>query len=127
MANEENLKTLSPKEARKNGSKGGKASGEARRRKKSMREALEMLMQTEAPANVKATLKAAGINADDADYQLAVLAGQMMQAVKGNTRAAVWLSEIMGERTQNITVEQKIDDSRKALEEYLESKTKTDA
>ena len=127
MANEENLKTPTTKEARERGKKGGKASGEARRRKKTMREALEMLMQTEAPANVKAKLKAAGINADDADYQLAVLAGQMMQAVKGNTRAAVWLSEIMGERTQNITVEQKIDDSRKALEEYLESKTKTDA
>ena len=47
MANSENLKRLSPSEARKNGRKGGKKSGEVRRAKKTMREVLEYLLQKE--------------------------------------------------------------------------------
>lgn len=38
MANEQNLKILSPEEARENGRKGGIASGEARRRKRTLME-----------------------------------------------------------------------------------------
>ena len=127
MANEQNLKrNLTPKEARENGRKGGIASGETRRRKKTMREALDYLMSTQAPDKIKAQLKNAGVEADDIDYQMAVLAAQMLQAVKGNTRAAVWLSEIMGERVQNIKVDQKIDDSRRELEAYLNGRTETE-
>ena len=121
MANEENLKPFTVNTARENGSKGGKAAAESKRRKKTMREALMLLMETQAPDTVKAQLEAAGVDATDADYQTAMLAAQMVQAVKGNTRAAVWLSEIMGERVQNIKVDQKIDDSRKELEAWLES------
>lgn len=122
MANTDNLVPIrSEEEARKKGRAGGKASGEARRRKKTMKEALTLLMETQAPESVKAQLEAAGVDASDADYQTAMLAAQMVQAVKGNTRAAVWLSEIMGERVQNVKVEQKIDDSRKALEAWLDA------
>ena len=45
MANKQNLKPLSTKKAREIGSKGGKASVEARRKKKDLREALEMLLE----------------------------------------------------------------------------------
>lgn len=44
MANNGNLKTLSPDEARIQGQKGGIASGEARRRKRDLRFALLALM-----------------------------------------------------------------------------------
>lgn len=44
MANNENLKRLSPSEARENGKKGGKASGEARRRKRDMKAELLLVM-----------------------------------------------------------------------------------
>lgn len=44
MANNENLVRLSPSEARENGRKGGKASGEARRRKADFRKTLNMLL-----------------------------------------------------------------------------------
>lgn len=47
MANEQNLKTLTPKEAREQGRRGGKASGEARRRKKLLRECLTELLERE--------------------------------------------------------------------------------
>lgn len=45
MSNESNLKPLSTDKAREIGSKGGKASVEARRRKKDLRLALEMLLE----------------------------------------------------------------------------------
>ena len=47
MPNPENLKTLSPSEARKQGRKGGKASGEARRRRKAFADAFNTLLQRE--------------------------------------------------------------------------------
>lgn len=128
MANEENLTTPSASEARERGQKGGKASGAARRRKKSMREALIALMENPIPEDVKRKLEKTGIDLSDADYQDAILISQMLQAVgKGNTRAAVWLSEVMGERVQNIKVDQKIDDSRKELEAYFEQQKETGA
>ena len=46
MANEQNLRKLSPSEAREQGRKGGKASGKARREKKQLRECLEELLAT---------------------------------------------------------------------------------
>ena len=46
MANNENLIRLSPSEARENGRKGGKASGEARRRKADCRRTLNQLLTT---------------------------------------------------------------------------------
>lgn len=51
MANEQNLRPFTSdqnrEEAMKNGSKGGKASGEARRRKRDLRLALEALLEKE--------------------------------------------------------------------------------
>ena len=47
MGNEKNLKRLTPEEARKNGSKGGKKSVESRRRKKLLKELLEEALEKE--------------------------------------------------------------------------------
>ena len=47
MANEKNLRVPTSSEARKNGKKGGIASGEARRAKKSLREAMQILMDAD--------------------------------------------------------------------------------
>ena len=47
MANEQNLRVPTSNEARENGKKGGIASGEARRRKKLLRECLEELLEKE--------------------------------------------------------------------------------
>lgn len=47
MANEQNLRVPTSSEARRNGKKGGIASGEARRAKKSLREAMQILMDTD--------------------------------------------------------------------------------
>ena len=47
MANEKNLRVPTSSEARRNGKKGGIASGEARRAKKSLREAMQILMEAD--------------------------------------------------------------------------------
>ena len=47
MPNEQNLRVPTSSEARRNGKKGGIASGEARRAKKSLREAMQILMDTD--------------------------------------------------------------------------------
>ena len=47
MANEQNLRVPTSSEARRNGKKGGIASGEARRAKKSLREAMQVLMDAD--------------------------------------------------------------------------------
>lgn len=45
MPNLENLKVPTSEEARRNGAAGGRASGEARRRRKAMREVLDELLE----------------------------------------------------------------------------------
>ena len=47
MPNEQNLRVPTSSEARANGKKGGIASGEARRAKKSLREAMQVLMDAD--------------------------------------------------------------------------------
>jgi len=60
MANKDNLKPCRSKsEASKRGAKGGKASGEARRRKKELRECLELLLEREITARNGETLTGA--------------------------------------------------------------------
>lgn len=74
MANEQNLKpftTRSSEEARELGRKGGIASGEARREKKSLREKAKLLMSLSIK-DEKDLLKAKelGLNVDDVDIEM---------------------------------------------------------
>ena len=62
MANEKNLIRLSPSEAREYGRRGGKASGEARRRKADFRKTLNMLLTAEIDSEEwKPVLEALGV------------------------------------------------------------------
>lgn len=108
MANEENLVSLGDRttsEQRKIQSKGGKASGAARRRKKAMRQAASMLLNTPVPTNtqtkliatVKELLGIFGYDEADATYQDALLAGIMLEAMKGDVRAAEFIRDTAGE------------------------------
>lgn len=106
LANEENLKKGEPyrfrsgEHAVKNGIKGGKASGEARRRKKAMRDAVIMMLDMDLPAGAKELrmkLKAMGVKEEDLTYQTAIMVGIVNQAMKGNTKAAAFLRDTAGE------------------------------
>ena len=111
MANAENLKKgkatqfKSGKDAVAHGRKAGVASGATRRRKRAMRQAAAMLLNTQIPMNergpfmgtVKTLLKTFGYTPDDATYQDALLAGIMLEAMKGDVRAAEFIRDTAGE------------------------------
>ena len=106
LANEENLKKVAPFRFRtgeqqvETARRGGIASGEARRRKKTMKETAKMLLDMEIPdaaKELKAKLKVMGISEEDFTYQSAVMVGILNQAMKGNTKAAAFLRDTVGE------------------------------
>ena len=98
-------------EAAENGRLGGIASGIARRRKKTMREAAEFFLSLPATAKDKKVLKRIGVGDDDADMQMAVIAGISTRAIKGDARAARLLFEILGENKTENTIDTEDTDS----------------
>lgn len=96
----DNLKVPSSIEARKNGSKGGKASGESRRKRKTMREALEMMMyHTELNEQTRQMLKAEGIkDADDFNHQMVITRSLIAKAESGDVQAYNAICGMIGEK-----------------------------
>ena len=103
MPNEQNLIPMdqrSQSEARALGREGGRASGEARRRKKSLREAAELYLSLPV-ADKRAWNKLArdGVAPEDVDNQMAIIAGLTIKAVKGDAKAAKLLFELVGDQS----------------------------
>lgn len=104
MANEKNLIVNSertPKERKEQAKKAGRASGEARRQKKTMRELTKSIMDTTISTqqkNVRATLAMMGLEENDMTYQAAVVVRLMQRAmVDGDTQAIRLIGELTGE------------------------------
>lgn len=101
MANEENLIPFNERtesEQRQIAQKGGIASGVARRRKRSMREAADYylaLPETDR-RRVNALLRDA-VDPEDIDNQMAVIKGITARAKKGDPQAANVLLKMLGE------------------------------
>lgn len=101
MPNEKNLIPFDQRteeEQRDIRSAGGKASGVSRRRKRSLKEAADLFLSL--PVTDTRTfnkMAKAGIDADDADYQMAVIVGLTMQATKGDAKAAKAVFDLLGE------------------------------
>lgn len=92
---------MTPEQRRENGRKGGIASGEAKRKKKAMRERLEILLDLPMKngkcvdiAEVKswAALKKKNITVEDA-----IAIAQIMKALKGDTTAAIYIRDTSGQ------------------------------
>ena len=98
--NDDNLRVPSSGEARKIGSKGGVASGEARRRKKTFQElikwALSLPLQTADAEDIQSLADAEGKNMS---VEQAIVIAQMMKAISGDTRSAEWIVENMPKET----------------------------
>lgn len=113
MPNEQNLIPMdqrSQKEARELGREGGRASGEARRRKKSLREAAELYLSL--PVSDKRRwnkLSEEGVPPEDVDNQMAIIAGLTAKAMKGDAKAAKALFDLFPADTK-ATMEQMEDD-----------------
>jgi PBSX family phage terminase large subunit len=91
MANEENLKPFKPgrssEEAVKNGQKGGIASGQSRRQKKTLSELAKMIAENPAPTAAKKKLTKMGISDEDANNNACIVAAVYNKAIKGNMQA----------------------------------------
>ena len=88
-------------EARESGAKGGVASGEARRRKKSLREAAKTyLAMPPTDTSVWNSVSMAGIDPEDIDNQMALVVSQTQKAIAGDTKAAKLIADIVGVEDQ---------------------------
>jgi hypothetical protein len=104
MAGVGNINNMKPPrtkdEAKERGRNGGIASGEARRRKKTMREALEMLLfDTKLNEQTKQMLQAEGIkNADDFNHQMVITRSLIAKAESGDVQAYHAICAMIGEK-----------------------------
>ena len=99
IGKKENLKRLSSEEARKNGSKGGLASVQSRRRKKTMREALEFLMyKAELSEALKQRMRVEGIKDEDMNHQMAITRSLIAKAEAGDVQAYNAICAMIGEK-----------------------------
>lgn len=101
MANEKNLipnSERTPEQLREMASAGGRASGAARRRKRSLKEAADLYLAL--PVSDRRTwnkIAKTGVDPDDIDNQMAMIIGLTMAATAGDARAAKVLVDLLGE------------------------------
>ena len=103
MANKENLVPLNKRtkeEQRKIQSAGGIASGVARRRKRSMKEAADLYLSLPV-ADQRRWNKLARklVDPEDIDNQMAMIIGLTEAATRGDARAAAVVVKLLGEET----------------------------
>lgn len=113
MANEQNLKPFTSdqnrEKAAENGRKGGRASGEAKRRKKEMRERLELLLSMPIGngkgAEIEKIKSFAGIKGKNITVEDAILIAIAQKAMKGDISAGAFIRDTVGEKpTENQNV-----------------------
>ena len=101
MPNEKNLIPLTERgkeDAKRIRQMGQAAQTASRRRKRSLKEAADLFLSM--PVTDTRTfnkMAKAGIDVDDADYQMAVIVGLTMQAAKGDAKAAKVIVDLLGE------------------------------
>ena len=105
--NNQNLRPVTTKEeARKRGRAGGIKSGELRKQRKTMREAMAALLEAEVTPNITADLKKRGYKGEaPVTYNDAMAVSMLLQALKkGDVKAYTAVMELMGEKTQVLDI-----------------------
>ena len=128
MANEQNLipftSDQSREEAQKNGRRGGIASGEARRRKKTCADIAMRVISSELDAKTRSTVeKVTGpLGDDESTLYAAAIAKVVAKAVKGDMRAFRELQNVVERASGGFAEQEREDDPlTKALKELGES------
>lgn len=94
---------LTEEEQRKIASKGGKASVEARKKKKNMKEALQLLLSLDVKSlKVREQLKALGIEESDMNNEMALMVSMLNKALKGDKGCAEFIRDTSGQKPVEI-------------------------
>ena len=93
---------MTPEQRRENGRKGGIASGEAKRKKKAMRETLDVLlampMKSGKYTDVEAVKNFAALKGKNINVQEAMIISMLQRAMKGDVKAAEWIRDTAGQK-----------------------------
>lgn len=102
MPNEQNLipfEERTESEQREIRASGGRASGVSRRRKRSLRDAADLYLSLPvADKRAWNKLERNGVDPEDVDNQMAIIAGLTIKAAKGDAKAAKVLFDLLGEQ-----------------------------
>ena len=109
-----------PEERRRNAAKAGRASGEARRARKTLRENMELLLSLPVSDRQKGKLKNLGIEEVDMDNRMLVTAALFQRAVAGDVSAIKELRNLVGEDLQQYNTVLEDDPITKSLKEEFE-------
>lgn len=92
---------MTPEERSECGRKGGIASGEVKRKKKVLKERLEILlempMKNGREADIEAIKNFAALKGKNITVQDAMMIAQIQKALKGDTQAAVFIRDTVGQ------------------------------
>lgn len=117
--NEKNLVPNSertPSELRENCRKGGKKSGETRRRKKALKSLMNDLLQSEVfDTDIYNQTAAIGFSPEDMSYGAAIVAAMVREAANGNVKAFNAITDLVGEGSSGERV--KLQKKQLALQE----------
>lgn len=101
MANNENLRRLTPSEAREYGRRGGKASGASRRKKADFRKTLNALLTAEIDSpEWTPVLQVLGL---ESTLEAAVNAAMIREALAGDVKAYLAIKDVLGQTTKSDT------------------------
>lgn len=93
---------MTPEQRRENGRKGGIASGETKRRKKAMRERLEIILSMPLKdgkhADIEAIKNFAALKGKNITVEDAMMIAQIQKALKGDTVAATFIRDTAGQK-----------------------------
>lgn len=99
MANEQNLKPLSTREAREIGSKGGKASAKKRRQNKTFKEIINRFLNSDVSnEELKHQMIKFGFADEEVSNKSCTVFALWKEAIKGNTKAFELLRDTSGEK-----------------------------
>lgn len=109
MANEQNLtqmgKPLSTERAQKLGSKGGKASAEARKQRKMIKDTLELLLamplDKNAPKDIEDIKNFAALKGKNITVQDALAIAMIKKAKNGDVSAMTYIRDTIGEKPRD--------------------------
>lgn len=78
------------------GRKGGIASGKARRRKKNLKQKMQLLLSLPAADNDQAELSAMGVDPEDMDNEMVLVKALFLAAAEGDTKAFDRIQDVLG-------------------------------